>query len=112
MRAAIQTGIRSVESRDIPEPVPDTVSGLIRLRKAGTCGSDLHPYHERAEPQSLPAGHEVRGEVIHLPGGHTGPARIGDLVGDGRFPLEGAPAAFRTAADETTGSVKVHLTVG
>jgi threonine dehydrogenase-like Zn-dependent dehydrogenase len=80
MRAAIQTGIRSVEVRDVPVPEPDTVSGLIRVRTAGICGSDLHPYHERAEPQSLPAGHEVCGEVVHLPDGYAGPARIGDLV--------------------------------
>jgi threonine dehydrogenase-like Zn-dependent dehydrogenase len=80
MRAAIQTGIRSVEVRDIPEPVADAETGLIRVRTAGICGSDLHPYHERAEPQTLPAGHEVCGEVIHLPAGYAGPARVGDLV--------------------------------
>jgi threonine dehydrogenase-like Zn-dependent dehydrogenase len=80
MRAAIQTGIRSVEVRDIPEPVPDAVSGLLRVRTAGICGSDLHPYHERAEAQTRPSGHEVSGEVIHLPASYAGPARIGDLV--------------------------------
>ena len=80
MRAAIQTGIRSIEVRDIPVPEPDAETGLIRVRTAGICGSDLHPYHERAEPQTLPAGHEVCGEVMHLPDGYAGPARIGDLV--------------------------------
>ena len=35
-----------------------------------------------------------------------------DRLVTSRFPLEEAPAAFRTAADKSTGSVKVHLTVG
>ncbi|MGE3908739.1 MAG: zinc-binding dehydrogenase [Chloroflexota bacterium] len=80
MRAAIQTGIRTIELREIPEPAPDASTGLVRVRSAGICGSDLHPYHGRAEPQTLPAGHEVAGEVIHLPAGYDGPARVGDLV--------------------------------
>ena len=34
-----------------------------------------------------------------------------DRLVTSRFPLEEAPAAFQTAADKSTGSVKVHLTV-
>jgi threonine dehydrogenase-like Zn-dependent dehydrogenase len=80
MLAAIQTGIRTIEMRDIPAPLPDDETGLVRVGTVGICGSDLHPYHGRAEPQTLPAGHEVAGEVIHLPSGYRGPARVGDLV--------------------------------
>src|SRR5215210_310233 len=80
MRAAIQTGVRTVEVRDIPEAVPDPDTALVRVLAAGICGSDLHQYHERAEAQTVPAGHEVAGEVLHLPEGYTGPARVGDLV--------------------------------
>ncbi len=80
MRAAIQTGIRTIEVRDIPAPAPDETSGLVRVGTVGICGSDLHPYHGRAEPQTVPSGHEVAGEVLHLPPGYGGPARVGDLV--------------------------------
>lgn len=80
MLAAIQTGIRTIEMRDIPEPQGDDTFGIVRVRRVGICGSDLHPYHGRPEPQALPAGHEVCGEVVYLPAGYQGPARIGDLV--------------------------------
>ena len=80
MRAALQTGIRTVEMHDIPEPTPDDVNGLVRVRRVGICGSDLHPYHARAEAQALPSGHEVCGEVLSLPPGYAGRARVGDLV--------------------------------
>jgi threonine dehydrogenase-like Zn-dependent dehydrogenase len=80
VRAAIQMGIRTIEVRDIPEPVADAETALVRVRATGICGSDLHPYHERAEPQTLPAGHEVAGEVAYLPPSYTGPVRVGDLV--------------------------------
>jgi threonine dehydrogenase-like Zn-dependent dehydrogenase len=80
MRAAIQTGIRTVEVRDVPAPEADADTALVRVRATGICGSDLHPYHDRDEPQALPAGHEVAGEVVALPAWYAGPARIGDLV--------------------------------
>src|SRR5436305_1733790 len=64
MLAAIQTGVRTVEVRDIPEPQADTDHALIRVRAAGVCGSDLHQYHAITEPDTLPSGHEVAGEVI------------------------------------------------
>jgi threonine dehydrogenase-like Zn-dependent dehydrogenase len=80
MRAAIQTDIRTIEVRDVPDPVPDADTALVRVRAVGICGSDLHTYHDRAEPQPLPDGHEVAGEVIRLPPGYAGPARAGDLV--------------------------------
>lgn len=80
MLAVLQTGVRTVEVRDIPEPVPDADAALVRVRAVGICGSDLHRYHERAEPETLPWGHEVAGEVIRLPPDYVGPARVGDLV--------------------------------
>lgn len=80
MRGAIQTGIRQIEVRDVPELSPTGGFALVRVRAAGICGSDLHPYHGRSEPQPLPEGHEVSGEVTHLPSDYHGPIQIGDLV--------------------------------
>src|SRR5687767_12348578 len=80
MRAAIQTGIRTMEVRDIPEPVPDAETALVRVRAVGICGSDLHWYHGRSDPESVPRGHETAGEVLQLPSAYDGPVRVGDLV--------------------------------
>lgn len=80
MRGAVQTGLRQIEMLDVPELAADDAGAIVRVRVCGICGSDLHPYHGRAERQPLPDGHEVAGEVVHLPSGYDGPARIGDLV--------------------------------
>ena len=80
MRAAVQTGLRSIEMRDTPTPTASDEHALVRVRACGVCGSDLHPYLGRAEAQTLPDGHEVSGEVIALPPGYAGPIRTGDLV--------------------------------
>jgi threonine dehydrogenase-like Zn-dependent dehydrogenase len=78
MRAAIQTGLSEIDVRDVADPGRD--GALVRVVAAGVCGSDLHEYLQRDQPQSLPDGHEVAGEVVSLPRAYTGPIRIGDLV--------------------------------
>jgi L-iditol 2-dehydrogenase len=78
MRAAIQNGVGEIDVRDIA--APGEAGGLVRVLAAGVCGSDLHEYLQRAEPQSLPDGHEVAGEVMSLPDAYAGPLRVGDLV--------------------------------
>ena len=80
MHAAIQTGLRTIELRELPPPEQPAGWALIRPRSAGICGSDLHPYHGRAAAQALPEGHEVGGEVLALPADYAGPVRVGDLV--------------------------------
>src|SRR3712207_7444283 len=40
--------------------------------------STLFPYTTLF--RSLPEGHEIAGEVLDLPAGYAGPARVGDLV--------------------------------
>src|SRR5215211_6355260 len=67
MRAAIQTGIRAIEVRELALPERPEGWALIRPIASGICGSDLHPYHGRATPQTLPEG-------------YAGPANVGDLV--------------------------------
>jgi threonine dehydrogenase-like Zn-dependent dehydrogenase len=80
MRGAVQRGIRTIEVVDLPEPEIEAGTALVRVRAAGICGSDLHPYHERETPQILPDGHEVAGEVLRLPDDYRGPIRLGNLV--------------------------------
>jgi threonine dehydrogenase-like Zn-dependent dehydrogenase len=80
MRAAVQTGIREISLVEVEDPGSSDATAIVGVRASGICGSDLHPYHGRAEPQRLPEGHEVAGEVLHLPREYGGPIRVGDLV--------------------------------
>lgn len=80
MLGAIQTGLRTIEVRELGVPEQPDGWALARPVAAGICGSDLHPYFGRAEPQALPEGHEIAAEVLDLPPGYAGPAKVGDLV--------------------------------
>jgi threonine dehydrogenase-like Zn-dependent dehydrogenase len=56
----------------------------------------------------LDGRHDYDVAIEMIAGGRTGIERLVTA----RFPLAEAPAAFQTAADKGTGSVKVHLTMG
>ena len=45
MRAAVLTGIRQFEIREVPDPImTNETDVLIRVRTVGVCGSDIHYY--------------------------------------------------------------------
>ncbi len=48
----------------VPEPGPDQV--LVKIKKIGVCGSDIHVYHGTHPYTSYPVtqGHEVSGQVV------------------------------------------------
>lgn len=57
------------ESRPVPEIGPDDV--LIRIRKTGICGTDIHIWNwddwaVRTVPLGLITGHEFAGEIVEL----------------------------------------------
>jgi len=54
---------------------------LVRVRVAGICGSDLHPYfgRERGLDPGTVMGHELLGEVLEV-GAEVGGFRVGDRV--------------------------------
>ncbi len=58
-------------------PGPGMVS--LRVRASGICGSDLHYYPLRTEPETLPGGHEIAGEVAEVGPGVTS-LKKGDRV--------------------------------
>ncbi len=69
MLAAVLHGIRDlrVEERPVPELAPGKV--LLRIRRAGICGTDVHYFEEGRVGQfamSAPfiLGHEITGEVV------------------------------------------------
>ena len=54
--------------REIDCPVPVGTEVLVRIRKIGICGSDIHVYHGKHPFTSYPItqGHEVSGEIAAL----------------------------------------------
>jgi len=64
---------------DIEKPVAGTSDVIVRVRSVGICGSDLLMNAEKTEPDAVPAGHEVAGEIVEI-GPEVDPSRIGDRV--------------------------------
>lgn len=64
---------------DIPEVGDDEV--LIKIKKIGICGSDIHVYHGTHPFTSYPVtqGHEVSGEVVEV-GKNVSKVKAGDRV--------------------------------
>jgi len=66
MRGAIFLGDGKVEVREFPKPVASGTEVVVKLKIAGLCGSDMHPYHQPAEYWSqhpIIRGHEPSGIV-------------------------------------------------
>jgi threonine 3-dehydrogenase len=69
---------------DVPEPEIGINDVLIRVRKTGICGTDLHIYGwdawaEKTIPVPMVVGHEFVGEVVSF-GSNVSDFGIGDLV--------------------------------
>ena len=74
MKASVYLGPERVEARDIdvPERAEDEV--LIKVARAGLCGTDLHIYQGHMDQRvSVPLvmGHEMCGEIVEAPDGAT-----------------------------------------
>ena len=85
MKAIVKTtAAPGAEIRDVPVPTPGTGEVLLRVLRAGVCGTDLHICNwdrwsqGRIKPP-VTLGHEFVGEVIELGPGTTGVA-LGDRV--------------------------------
>lgn len=74
MRAAVLVEPGRFELRDLPRPEPGPGEALIRVERAGICGTDLHIFHGRYAAESLPMvpGHEFAGRVEALGPGAEG----------------------------------------
>ena len=77
MRAVALKGKNEFEIKEIEEPVIDSTNVVIKVLKAGICGSDLH-YFTMGEPVGLVMGHEFCGEVIDP--GNRDDLKVGDRV--------------------------------
>ena len=65
MRQAVMTAPGQIEFRDVPAPPAGPGEVLLRVRRIGVCGSDVHVYHGRHPYTSYPVvqGHEFCGVV-------------------------------------------------
>ena len=82
MKALTFHGIRSVRCETVPDPrIEAPGDAILRVRMAGICGSDLHPYHgrERGLDPGTTMGHEYVGEVVEV-GSGVRAFRPGDAV--------------------------------
>jgi 2-desacetyl-2-hydroxyethyl bacteriochlorophyllide A dehydrogenase len=80
MRAAVLVEPRRFEVREVPVPEPGPEDALIRVRRIGICGTDVHIFngHYAADRLPMVPGHEfcgtverVGGAVRHLAPGTT-----------------------------------------
>ena len=79
MTAALYQGDRTLRVTEIPKPEPGPKDVIVRVRAEGVCGSDLLVWWDKQEAETIPAGHEVAGEIAEV-GAQVDPARIGERV--------------------------------
>jgi L-iditol 2-dehydrogenase len=68
MKQSVMTSPGRIEFRDVPVPQPGAGDVLIRMKRIGVCGSDIHVYHGKhpLTPYPVVQGHEVSGVVEKL----------------------------------------------
>lgn len=66
--------------RQVPDPIPSDGDALVRIRRIGICGTDLHAFAGRQPFFSYPRvlGHELSATVEALPRGFEGHLQVGD----------------------------------
>ncbi|MDH3599313.1 MAG: zinc-binding dehydrogenase [Candidatus Tectomicrobia bacterium] len=69
MKAAFFDGSSAMTLADIPTPEPGPGDAIIRVRATGICGSDLLMNADKTEPDPVPFGHEVAGEIVEVGAG-------------------------------------------
>jgi threonine 3-dehydrogenase len=91
MRALVKTKpAPGLEMRDEPVPVPGPDEVLIKVRKTGICGTDVHIWNwdkwaEKTIPVPMVVGHEFCG-IVEQVGTHVRTVKVGDRVsGEGHL---------------------------
>src|SRR2546426_10220164 len=70
MRASYYHGNRTFRTGPAPMPVPKADEALLRVRRVGICGTDLHIYQGHLDhrvPKGGVIGHETFAEVAEAP---------------------------------------------
>ena len=68
MRQQLMTQPKQITFRTVPVPRPGPDQVLVKIKKLGICGSDIHVYHGTHPYTSYPVtqGHEVSGQIVEL----------------------------------------------
>ncbi|MBO6000092.1 MAG: alcohol dehydrogenase catalytic domain-containing protein [Lachnospiraceae bacterium] len=81
MTQQVMTAPKEITFREtaVPEPGPDQV--LVKIKRIGVCGSDIHVYHGMHPYTKYPVtqGHEVSGEIVKT-GIYAGQYKAGQKV--------------------------------
>jgi L-idonate 5-dehydrogenase len=85
MRAAVLHGARDIRLEDYEAPTPLPGMVIIRIKRAGICGSDLHYFEDGYCGAFVPSrpfilGHELTGEIFAMNEDVISPASIGSRV--------------------------------
>lgn len=81
MLQEVMTEPKKIEFREIPVPEPGAGQVLVKIRKIGICGSDIHVYHGKHPFTRYPVtqGHEVSAQIEAL-GAGVDAFRVGQKV--------------------------------
>ena len=80
MKACVYADLETVEVHDIPQPEAGPGEVLIKVSRAGICGTDLHIFMghmDQRVTKPLVMGHEMCGEIVESP---SGDFKVGDRV--------------------------------
>ena len=68
MRQAVMVEPGQIQFRDVPEPTCEPDQVVVRVRRIGVCGSDMHVWHGTHPFTGYPVvqGHEFAGEIIEV----------------------------------------------
>ena len=82
MKQEVMTEPKKIVFRDVEVPVPGEGQILVKMRRIGVCGSDIHVYHGTHPYTSYPVtqGHEVSGEIAALGSGVDEKFKVGQAV--------------------------------
>ena len=82
MKAAVLKNWLDLELCDIPVPVPGENEALIKVKRAGVCGSDITVYRGKHMTATVPTVlcHEILGTIESLPESYDGKFKLGQRV--------------------------------
>ena len=81
MTQELMTAPGEITFREVPVPEPGPDQVLVRIKRIGVCGSDIHVYHGTHPYTGYPVtqGHEVSGQIVKL-GQFVSDLKVGQKV--------------------------------
>ena len=82
MLQQVMTAPKEIRFDTVPVPQPGKGQVLVKIKRIGICGSDIHVYHGKHPYTSYPVtqGHEVSGQIVELGEGAREDLFVGQKV--------------------------------